>query len=278
MPGIESGLRSFKETVYRGPIRSFSRALRLERILRTGYRTVLSLVQSEMITHEANGAQAEFYRTDFMPSSLPERSVTEDLIDNLSTDDIFYDLGANRGLYTCLVGDVVENGVVHAFEPNPIAISDLEQNIQHNNLSSRVTVHQKAVSDSGKDIPFLLRFESTGNTLQTTTVDKEDGETITVESINLDDYIEENNLPQPTIMKMDIEGAEVDALKSLEKSLEDCRLVYCEVHENMIDSSDSVLPADLLYDHGFDQIDELFERNDSHYILRGSKRNINQSR
>jgi FkbM family methyltransferase len=206
-----------------------------------------------------------------MPTNLPERSVAEDLIGNLSTDDIFYDLGANRGLYTCLAGDVVENGEVHAFEPNPVAIGDLEQNIQQNNLSSRVTVHQKAVSDSGEEIPFVVRSGSTGNTLQTTTVDERDSETITVESVNLDDFIIENNLPRPTIMKIDIEGAEVDALKSMETSLEDCRLVYCEVHEDMIEDSKSVLPAALLRNLGLEEINRIYRRSGSHYILRAQR-------
>ena len=271
MPRIENRLRSFKETVYRGPIRAFSRALGVEQVLQVGYRTVLSLVQSKIITHEASGAKAEFYRTDFIPSNLPERSVTEDLISNLSTDDIFYDLGANRGLYTCLAGNIVENGEVHAFEPNPIAVSDLEQNIQHNNLLSRVFIHQKAVSDSGEEIPFLVRSDSTGNTLQTTTVDEEDSETITVESINLDDYIIENNLPHPTIMKIDIEGAEIDALNSMDLSLEDCKIVYCEVHKDMIDSPDSVLPADLLRGRGFREIERLYDRSNTHYILKATR-------
>lgn len=193
MPRIESRLRCFKETIYRGPIRSFSRTVRLERVLWTGYRTILSLVSPEMITHEASGAKAEFHRTDHMPTDLPERSVTEDFIDNLSTDDAFYDLGANRGLYTCLAGDVIENGEVHAFEPNPVAIGDLEQNIQQNNLSSRVTAHQKAVSDCGEEIPFVVRSDSRGNTLQTTAVDERDSETIIVESVSLDDFIREND-------------------------------------------------------------------------------------
>jgi len=192
---IERGLRSFKETVYRGPIRSISRALQIERVLRSGYQAALSAMQGEMIVHEASGAKAKFHRTDHMPTNLPERSVTEDLIDNLSADDVFYDLGANRGLHTCLAGNVIKDGEVHAFEPNPVAVGDLEPNIQYNDLSSRVTVHQKAVSDTGEEIPFVVQSDSTGNTLQTSTVDEGDSETITVESVNLDNFIRENELP-----------------------------------------------------------------------------------
>jgi FkbM family methyltransferase len=166
---------------------------------------------------------------------------------------------------------VVEDGEVHAFEPNPVAIGDLEQNIQQNNFSSRVTVHQKAVSDSGEEIPFVVRSDSTGNTLQTTTVDERDSETITVESVNLDDFIIENDLPRPTIMKIDIEGAEVDALKSMKTSLEDCRLVYCEVHEDMVGDSNSLLPDTLLRDRGFDEINHIYERSSSYYIIRAQR-------
>jgi len=126
MSSIERGLEFFKETVYRGPIRSISRPLHVERVLRRGYQAALSAVQSEMIVYEASGAKAKLHQTDHVPTNLPERSVTEDLIDNLSADNVFYDLGANRGLYTCLAGDIVEDGEVHAFEPNPVAVSDLE--------------------------------------------------------------------------------------------------------------------------------------------------------
>ena len=265
MSRIERGLRFFKKTIYRGPIRSIVRALHLERVLRKGYE---STVQDKVTVHEAKSAKAKFHQTDHMPTNLPERSVTEDLISNLSADDVFYDLGANRGLYTCLAGDIVEEGEIHAFEPNPVAASDLEQNIQYNNLSSKVTIHQKAVSDTREEIPFLVRSDSTGNTLQTTTVDEADSETITVESINLDDFIVENDLSRPTVIKIDIEGAEVNALKSAGKWLEDCRIVYCEVHEDMIDGSDLELPAALLRDRGLTQISRIYTRSDSHYIIK----------
>lgn len=268
MSSLARGLQFLKETVYRGPLRSLARIIGVEPRLQEGYKKAISLTQSETITHKVGGVSAEFYRTDHMPSTLPEQSVAEGLISDISPDDVFYDLGANRGLYTCLAGKVIESGEIHAFEPNPIAASDLQKNIQQNDLSSTVTVHQKAVSNTAGEVPFLVRPESTGNTLQTTIVE-DDAETITVKSVSLDDFIVENGIPNPTIMKIDIEGAELDALKSMKKSLQDCRLIYCEVHENMFD--EFVLPAEILRERGFNEINRIYDRSDSHYILRASK-------
>jgi hypothetical protein len=71
-------------------------------------------------------------------------------------------------------------------------------------------------------------------------------------------------------MKIDIEGAEVDALKSMETILEDCRLVYCEVHEDMM-GAPTRSPAALLRDRGFSEINHIYQRSGSHYIIRAQR-------
>jgi FkbM family methyltransferase len=75
----------------------------------------------------------------------------EELLDALSSlvsrDQVVLDVGANVGNHTIYLG-IVCRAVVHAYEPNPRALTYLRRNVALNRLEHRVHVHEKAASDS----------------------------------------------------------------------------------------------------------------------------------
>ncbi len=115
-----------------------------------------------------------------------------------------YDIGSNVGFYTLLSSELVGNGgKVIAFEPFPQNLVYLKRHIELNNLKN-VTVVEKAVSEKKGEMFFMSGKNNSEGHLDRT------GD-IQVLTISLDDFVDARN-PSPDLIKMDIEGAEFDAL------------------------------------------------------------------
>jgi FkbM family methyltransferase len=127
--------------------------------------------------------------------------------------DTFFDVGANIGLYSVMLGK--EFKTIHSFEPNPVAFKRLRTNIFLNDLNIRV--NQVGVSKTNGEM-----FLDTKGEVDPTAhlVDNGKGENrIPVKVITLDYYIEANNINEKIVIKIDVEGGELDVLKGAVKSL-----------------------------------------------------------
>jgi FkbM family methyltransferase len=138
---------------------------------------------------------------------------------------VVYDVGANVGYYILSSSVLTSStGKVFAFEPVPRNINYLESHIALNALSN-VTVIEKAVSDKISK----LKFDLSSNPSMGHLSDK--GE-IEVETISLDEFIKQGN-PAPDIIKMDIEGAEFDALLGAKELLKNIKpVIFLATHSN----------------------------------------------
>ncbi|MDD2338780.1 MAG: FkbM family methyltransferase [Methanosarcina sp.] len=125
---------------------------------------------------------------------------------NLNSSDIFYDIGANVGLYSLLGSKLVGNeGVVVAFEPVPQNVEYLKKHLLVNNCKN-VMVIDFAVSDQTGQSSF---FEHPDNTMGFLS---ENGQ-IKVNTITLDEVISSGLAPAPNCIKIDVEGAKYLVLK-----------------------------------------------------------------
>lgn len=224
------------------------------------YRSLSRLryrLAGDTLTVEVGDAQADF----FIPTlnewtdleTIEERPVLSHLILNLRRDDVFYDVGANIGLYSCLVADVV-NGPVVAFEPHSGNADRLEANAELNGAD--VSIFRHALSDSaGKDQLAITidKIGSAGHSLVTDPSDSLGSMPITKK--RGDAFVSEEGLPHPTILKIDVEGAETAVLDGLESTLStpDCRLVFCETHSKRLEAQGTSVAdiRDRLKSYGF---------------------------
>lgn len=232
----------------RGPDRISYPLYRLQRRLR--YR-----LAGETDAVEASGARARFQiptRNEWSDlASIEERPILEDLVSNVRQDDVFYDIGANVGLYSCLVADVVTQPVI-AFEPHPDNAGRLEENAELN--GANVSVFQCALADSPGESKLSIVLDKVGSAGHSLVTD--DGlDTITVPKARGDDLIADEDLPNPTVLKIDVEGAEYQVLEGLESTLSrsDCRMVYCETHADRLQAQGVSVSdvRDQLASHGF---------------------------
>jgi FkbM family methyltransferase len=132
---------------------------------------------------------------------------------------VVYDLGAHVGFYS-LLGSVLvgEGGCVVAFEPNPRNLHYLKQHIKLNHVKN-VIVYEAAVTDVSGSAHFAATTSLSGH------LSEGAHDTLTVSAIKLDDLYAEGKLLAPQMIKMDVEGGEVAALRGATHVLSDCRPV-----------------------------------------------------
>ena len=113
---------------------------------------------------------------------------------------------------------VQSNGRVICFEFAPGNLAVLQANLEMNpNLSSRVRVVREALWDRSGE---LLRFKDAGPC--TTVVRQEDAE-LTVPTLAIDDLVAKERLESVDFIKLDVEGAELLALKGAKQTLKQFR-------------------------------------------------------
>jgi FkbM family methyltransferase len=146
------------------------------------------------------------------------------LLSILKQGDIVVDIGANTGQYSQLLGTPIGNtGSYFAFEPVPTAFDALEQNVASKKLPCHVFLHNVALSDhSGQVSMFIPNDDNTGASLVPHLSDWLKGEgrnqpQVTpvngIEVRRLDDIADEIGLTNISLLKCDVEGAELSVLR-----------------------------------------------------------------
>lgn len=143
--------------------------------------------------------------------------------------DTIVDIGANLGYYTLLASKIVgDSGKVYAFEPDPTNYKVLSSNIELNGCKNIIT-EQKAVSDANGKVTLYLDSKDVG--AHTIYKNGKTKKSVTVDSVTLDEYFKGKEYPI-NIIKMDIEGAEMAAIRGMEKIIElnDDLKIFTEFH------------------------------------------------
>ncbi len=95
------------------------------------------------VTRTINGTTASFAVSspnEYARASTVhgERPIVDDVLRTLESDDVFYDVGANVGTYTCFAGQVDDDGNVIGFEPHPANVERLRENTSLNDIQAAV--------------------------------------------------------------------------------------------------------------------------------------------
>jgi FkbM family methyltransferase len=179
-------------------------------LLKTIIRLPLRLVRRGAVVRIRSGALRGFR---WIAGSAPhgswlgtyESHVQRLFCEKVKPGDIVFDIGANVGFFTLLASKLVgSNGHVYAFEPLPRNLSYIEEHIRLNGVMN-VTVKPIAIASASGSASFGDGENDSQGRLS------EKGEHH-VATASLDDLIANGIAPMPAFIKMDIEGAESDAL------------------------------------------------------------------
>jgi FkbM family methyltransferase len=193
---------------------------------------------------------------DFYMLYIPrEEDVKPHLI--MYENETFVDVGANIGSYSLKIANDYKNkGVsVIAIEAHPGNYKALCRNIELNSFKN-VKAINKAASDRKDIVTIYERFHienrvrsdfySLCNTfLHENNIIRPNGKSLQVESDTLDSILANNEVD---VMKIDIEGAEVLALKGATNTLKQLRKIIVEIHGDNFEQVKQILQT-----HNFKQ-------------------------
>lgn len=142
-----------------------------------------------------------------------------------STGGVLYNIGVGSGYFAVLAA-VAGAAHVAAFEPSAEAIGVLADNLAMNELRSRVSSYQIALSDRTGHSQFYFPDDSHG-LLETSASLNSDfrnrhSKVVDVETMRLDDFVRRHSQePSPDLMLIDVEGHEREVLAGAEETLRD---------------------------------------------------------
>ena len=145
---------------------------------------------------------------------------------------VVLDVGAHAGFYTLYASRLVgPAGRVLAFEPSPRERARLHLHLRLNGCRN-VTVEAVALGATpGDGELFVFEGRTTGcNSFHLASTDG--ARRVTVPVRTLDQYVAEGLIERADFVKMDIEGAELSALRGAERLFSTYRpVLLCELHE-----------------------------------------------
>jgi FkbM family methyltransferase len=144
-----------------------------------------------------------------------------------------FDVGGYHGEVTATYAEQFPDAEVYTFEPFPPSHEQLVQRFRNN---PRIRVVQAAVSSSSGESKFHVNLHSSTNSLLETgdgwgTGNAKTTSVISVPTLTLDEFCMSHTLEPPEILKFDIQGNELEALRGATRILESNGplLIYLEV-------------------------------------------------
>jgi FkbM family methyltransferase len=167
-------------------------------------------------------------------------------------DKIFWDIGANIGIFSIYASTIFEDIKVIAFEPSFLNLRILSRNISKNNFSNKIKIIQFPLTDKPNQIldfnEFSLEEGASQNSFGVNY--GHDGKVMkyqnsfSIYGTNID-YLIENNISEiPNYIKLDVDGIEHLILKGGEKTILKSKIlksIILEINEDFDYQKKSVL-------------------------------------
>ncbi|MEM6601347.1 MAG: FkbM family methyltransferase [Verrucomicrobiota bacterium] len=189
---------------------------------------------------------------------LYERELPEIAAKSVDRERDVIDIGANVGFYSVKLSRVMGKGRMFAIEPTVNASQRLRRNVELNDLSGKVEIIQKIISDKGgalkiNTIEGKEEYSSIGMMTHPQTMGKE-LHVETVKSVTLDTLVEERSI-NPGFIKIDVEGAEHLVFRGAENVLHKHRpIILSELSDQLLNANGSSWIEVIRFIESFDYV------------------------
>ncbi len=160
-----------------------------------------------------------------------EKESKLELLEHIPQEGVFYDIGANIGLFSYFIALKRPKAKFFCFEPEPVVFNCLKKSFSHLD-ASQVKIFNSAVGtvEESRKL-FKSDINDGGHTLVKELIgDEERADQRVVEVINLDQRFQKGELPAPDAIKIDVEGFELEVLKGISTMVRTARpslLIEC---------------------------------------------------
>ncbi|MET0272348.1 MAG: FkbM family methyltransferase [Phenylobacterium sp.] len=147
--------------------------------------------------------------------------------------DVTYDIGSWHGFFA---GVMSAQGAreVHVFEPLPANVERIRQLLALN-PERNIKLHACAVGEADAEMDLVVMPETSMAKLEASSFQKDAvGDTrVRVSVVSIDSMVAAGTLPPPSVIKIDVEGAEIFVLKGAMATIRDAKpQIFCEVHSS----------------------------------------------
>lgn len=194
------------------------------------YLTYPKTIKQRVLRADAQFKVYNVIEEDRVLGSNSEIEFTEEIISELRSDDTYFDIGSCIG-FTAISAAKNSGCRVFAFEPDPELAQHLRYNIALNHLNERIHVNEWAVSDTDGTVDFFTSGANGASPALAQTQDQQ--RKVSVKTYAIDSAIAQKLLMPPSVVKIDIEGAELMALHGMSKtflSVNAPRVIFIETH------------------------------------------------
>lgn len=170
------------------------------------------------------------------PLSLPlyifdtgsyEENETKIIMECVNENDIILDIGANVGLYTILLNKY-KNCTTYSFEPIKYTFDLLNKNLAINGVNAKV--YNIGLSDKNKVENFYFNYKEIAASSMRDLREDNNVEIVKCDIRKLDDFVAEENISNIDFIKIDVEGAELFALRGGAESIKQYKpIIFCEM-------------------------------------------------
>ncbi len=142
-----------------------------------------------------------------------------------------FDAGANTGQFAGAIFDRWPRARVHAFEPQTDLIRRIREFAALNGLENRLVVNWVAIGGScGVQEFYQNRNPISASLIRQKAARRTIRRVAQVSVTTLDEYARAHGVDRVDILKLDVEGVELEALGGAARVLKDVRLLFLEVH------------------------------------------------
>jgi FkbM family methyltransferase len=169
-------------------------------------------------------ARALYARLYLLGKQIAERRERRFFRQQVTPGMVIFDVGANAGFYTTLFADLAgPTGQVHAFEPDPLSFGILRRRTARR---ANVTANQAALGDHAGSITLFCSRSNRADNRVHASLGEETAEAVEVPLTTLDNYCDARGIGHIDAVKMDVQGAEVAALRGFRNTLKRTRPLW----------------------------------------------------